>query len=78
MHFTKEDNLGPIGTRFERSDWLLTKLNKPLNAPPQSITLRHKKYDLLVTKCSLIVLDRIWAADSESEVGFALSPQNFE
>ena len=42
------------------------------------ITLRHKKYDLLVTKCSLPVLDGIWAADAESEIGFALSRQNFE
>ena len=37
-----------------------------------------KKYDLLVTKRSLSVLVGNCAADSESEVGFALSRQNFE
>ena len=39
---------------------------------------RRKKYDLLVTQCSLSVPDEIWAADSESDVGFALSRQIFE
>ena len=43
-----------------------------------TITLRHKKYELLVTKCSLSALNGIRAADSESEVGFALSRQNFK
>ena len=37
------------------------------------IAQRHKKYDLLVTKCSLTVLHVPWAADCESEVRFALS-----
>ena len=37
-----------------------------------------KKYDLLVSKCSLSVLHEIPAADSEFEVAFALSRQNFE
>ena len=35
-----------------------------------------KNYDMLATKCSLSVLHGIWAADSKSEVGFALSRQN--
>ena len=37
-----------------------------------------QKNELLDTKCSLSLLDGIRDADSESEVGFALSRQNFE
>ena len=39
MHFKKKDNLGqgPNGTRFERSDWSLSKSNRLLNPPSPSI-----------------------------------------
>ena len=40
--------------------------------------LRHKKYDLKVTLTKPSILDGIWAADSESELRFALSREDFK
>ena len=42
------------------------------------ITMRHKKIDPKVTLTKPSILDRIWAADSESELHFALSRQDFK
>ena len=41
-------------------------------------SLRHKNYVSLVNKSSLSVLNEICAADSESDVGFALLRRNLE
>ena len=43
-----------------------------------AISINFEHLQNRVNKSSLSVVDGIWAADSESEVVFALSRQNFE